>query len=109
MLVSTFKNSFMFSSINLRWAKPTVKSFSLVAALALTATMASGQVTDTIKKEAAPAAPKPADALPVAEKKAGWFDKISLRGYVQLRYNRLLETNSALRSPHDGPLATTRA
>jgi hypothetical protein len=64
--------------------------------------MASGQVTDTIKKEPAPAAPKPADALPVAEKKAGWFDKISLRGYVQLRYNRLLETNSALRSPHDG-------
>ncbi|MBL7975270.1 MAG: porin, partial [Candidatus Kapabacteria bacterium] len=26
-----------------------------------------------------------------AEKK--WFDKISLRGYTQIRYNRLLETN----------------
>lgn len=26
-----------------------------------------------------------------------WYDKISLRGYVQIRYNRLLETNSQLK------------
>lgn len=26
-----------------------------------------------------------------------WFEKISLRGYAQLRYNRLFETNSALK------------
>lgn len=26
-----------------------------------------------------------------------WFEKISLRGYTQIRYNRLLETNSALK------------
>ncbi len=30
-----------------------------------------------------------------AEKK--WFDKISLRGYTQVRYNRLLETNAQLK------------
>jgi hypothetical protein len=35
---------------------------------------------------------KPAETLP---KK--WFEKISLRGYTQLRYNRLLETNPALK------------
>lgn len=26
-----------------------------------------------------------------------WFEKISLRGYAQLRYNRLFETNPALK------------
>lgn len=36
---------------------------------------------------------KPA-AKPVAEKK--WFETISVRGYVQARYNRLLETNPNL-------------
>lgn len=28
---------------------------------------------------------------------AKWYDNISLRGYVQVRYNRLLETNAALK------------
>ncbi|HEX8549119.1 MAG TPA: porin, partial [Cytophagaceae bacterium] len=32
---------------------------------------------------------------PAPDKK--WYDDISIRGYVQLRYNRLLETNSKLR------------
>ena len=26
-----------------------------------------------------------------------WYDKISLRGYAQIRYNRLLETNDKLK------------
>ena len=30
-------------------------------------------------------------------KKLGWFDKISLGGYVQLRYNRLFETNPEMK------------
>jgi hypothetical protein len=41
---------------------------------------------------------------PSTEKKEGssssakkWYDKISLRGYAQLRYNRLLETNDKLK------------
>lgn len=34
----------------------------------------------------------------VTEKKQQWYDKIQLRGYVQVRNNRLFETNSDLRS-----------
>ncbi|AKQ45929.1 porin [Rufibacter radiotolerans] len=33
--------------------------------------------------------------------KKAWYDKISLRGYVQIRYNRFLETNSSLRTDYD--------
>jgi hypothetical protein len=32
------------------------------------------------------------------EKKSGWYEKISIRGYVQVRYNRLFETNPDLKS-----------
>ena len=37
-----------------------------------------------------------ADATPKSKK---WYDTINIRGYTQLRYNRLLETNSDLESP----------
>ena len=33
--------------------------------------------------------------------KKHWYEKIDLRGYVQVRYNRLLETNPLLQSGHD--------
>lgn len=32
------------------------------------------------------------------EKKTNWYDKIQVRGYVQVRYNRLFETNPELKS-----------
>lgn len=32
------------------------------------------------------------------EKKSNWYDRIQLRGYVQIRYNRLFETNPELKS-----------
>ncbi len=32
------------------------------------------------------------------EKKSNWYDKIQVRGYVQVRYNRLFETNPNLKS-----------
>lgn len=32
-----------------------------------------------------------------AKAKSKWYDKISIRGYMQVRYNRLLETNSLLK------------
>ena len=36
---------------------------------------------------------------PVVEtKKANWYDKISIRGYTQVRYNRLFETNPNLKN-----------
>jgi hypothetical protein len=94
----------MFSSINSRRAIAGVKSFSLLGAFVLSATMTFAQVTDTIKKDTVQVVPKTADPLPVEEKKSAWYEKISLRGYVQVRYNRLLETNSALRSPHDASI-----
>ncbi len=34
----------------------------------------------------------------VSEKKTNWYDKIQVRGYVQVRYNRLFETNPDLKS-----------
>ncbi|WP_207428259.1 porin [Pedobacter sp. SYSU D00535] len=36
------------------------------------------------------------DAVKSAEKKSEWYEKISIRGYVQVRYNQLLETNPNL-------------
>ena len=42
------------------------------------------QVKDTVEK------------APV-EKKTQWYDKLSIRGYAQLRYNRLFETNPDLK------------
>jgi hypothetical protein len=34
----------------------------------------------------------------ITEKKSNWYDKIQIRGYVQVRYNRLFETNPDLKS-----------
>ncbi|MES2558567.1 MAG: porin [Bacteroidota bacterium] len=31
------------------------------------------------------------------EKKSNWYDNVSIRGYMQVRYNRLLETNDQLK------------
>lgn len=38
------------------------------------------------------------ETVATAEKKVQWYDKIQLRGYVQVRYNRLFETNPNLKS-----------
>lgn len=45
---------------------------------------------DSLAKKAAPTVAKPASS-------SKWYDKLSLRGYAQFRYNRLLETNPDLR------------
>lgn len=48
--------------------------------------------TDSVKQvtvQEAPVSEKP--------KKKGWYEIISIRGYAQVRYNRLLETNSQLK------------
>lgn len=37
----------------------------------------------------------------ITTKKEHWYDKISLRGYTQFRYNRLLETNDQLKFDGD--------
>ncbi len=73
---------------------------------------ASGQTStpdSLLKKALVPAAPSTSkvetipieQAVPTASKAqtppAKWYDKLSLRGYAQFRYNRLLETNPALK------------
>lgn len=43
---------------------------------------------------------KPAETLlaKIEEKKSHWYDKINIRGYVQVRYNRLFESNPNFKS-----------
>lgn len=48
---------------------------------------------------AAPSAPATSPAAPPPQKH--WFDRYSIRGYSQLRYNRLGATNDLLVSEHD--------
>ncbi len=61
----------------------------IASAIILISTLAS--YSQTISSEATPETKKEV----VATKK--WYDKISLRGYTQIRYNRLLETNEKLK------------
>lgn len=49
---------------------------------------------DTLVKPTTPVEPAKVEEV----KKSHWFDKINIRGYVQVRYNRLFETNSNLKS-----------
>ncbi|UPT72755.1 MAG: OprO/OprP family phosphate-selective porin [Elusimicrobiota bacterium] len=74
------------------------KPLRLIAALLLAAFAASASAAETssiqdleerlLKLEA---------AVPAASSEKPWFDKISLRGYIQLRYNRLFESNDQLK------------
>ncbi|GAB4146984.1 MAG: OprO/OprP family phosphate-selective porin [Bacteroidia bacterium] len=61
--------------------------FTLILFLAASASFA--QLADTTTK--APSSPK----------KDHWYDKLSYRGYTQIRYNRLLETNPDLKFDSD--------
>ncbi len=63
----------------------------LVCLCACTSVFAQVSVSDTLRK---PVTPAVAPATPPPSK---WYDKISLRGYSQFRYNRLLETNPDLK------------
>lgn len=84
-----------------------MKTSSFLAALllvlsvpALTAEPGSLEdLRERLSKLEAAAAAAPAPAAAPAEKKAEkpWYDRISLRGYVQLRYNRFFENNGDLK------------
>jgi phosphate-selective porin len=54
---------------------------------AVESTMARGTAQDSLPKTSSPSTHSPAK----------WYDKISIKGYSQFRYNRLLETNSKLK------------
>ena len=64
--------------------------FLLIAFFCFCLVPAFAQQPDSIK-------PKPVSIL----KKDHWYDKISMRGYTQVRYNRLLETNPDLKFDGD--------
>ena len=59
------------------------KNIFIVVALLVLGTITNAQTTTEVKKEVTSPAKK-------------WFEAISLRGYMQVRYNKLLETNSDL-------------
>lgn len=56
-------------------------------------------VIETIPPSLSSGANPQANSTPieVAPKKTNWYDNISIRGYMQVRYNRLLETNAQLK------------
>lgn len=65
---------------------------------------------ETAAKPSAPEAPRPApeakdehkkDEHKDKEKEKHWYEKLSLKGYTQLRYNRLLESNEKYVTPGD--------
>lgn len=78
--------------------------FSCNFALLLTAVFLSYNASaQQISNTAIPASDTTAQVTAVqkeapTEKKSKWYDKISLRGYAQIRYNRLLETNDQLKA-----------
>ncbi|SIT90754.1 Phosphate-selective porin O and P [Pontibacter indicus] len=56
------------------------------------------QTTDSTAKATPVVVQQPApNAVQETPKKKAWYDRISLRGYAQVRYNRLLETNPNLK------------
>ena len=59
-------------------------AFLLPASIAAQVADTSGARLDSVQAPKPPAKPK------------AWYEKLSLRGYAQLRYNRLLETNEDL-------------
>lgn len=70
-----------------------INTFVCIFAMQLIAfaSTVSAQDTTTVKKPTVKEMPSP---QPAAKK---WYDQISLRGYTQVRYNRLLETNPDLK------------
>lgn len=84
---------------------------------AVTAAPASGEapITTGSATALAAAAPQPAAPAPVHEtkpKSKAWYDRITLRGYTQLRYNAFLDGDktapagvSRLRSVHDSSIS----
>ncbi|MFD2164074.1 porin [Paradesertivirga mongoliensis] len=67
-----------------------MRYLKLIAALVFVSFSALSQETKIDTATKVPEATKPAEA------KSEWYQKINLRGYAQVRYNRLLETNQDL-------------
>jgi hypothetical protein len=58
---------------------------------------AKAQTTDSTAQATSVVVQQAPSVVKEEPKKKAWYDKISLRGYAQVRYNRLLETNPDLK------------
>ncbi|MFC5271213.1 porin [Adhaeribacter terreus] len=75
--------------------------FSILIAFVLISGNATAQVMPPALKDSLRTAPSPDNIKPKPVVLPKWYQNISLRGYTQIRYNRLLETNSKLKSEYD--------
>jgi len=103
-MFSPIKQRTLFHTFNLSWLAFLVFLISPVQAQTTNAIQ-----SDTVKLPSGPllnAPPAAEVAKPAAATKTRWYDKIALRGYVQIRYNRLLESNPSLKSSHDASIGT---
>jgi len=75
---------------------------TLLIAISLMAGKLIAQQNDTIslikKPDSTAIQVAKVDPPKTEEKKTHWYDKLTLRGYVQVRYNRMFETNADLKS-----------
>lgn len=90
----------MFSPITKRLQTRVGLKLSALLLLTLSAKASFAQTTSSTVKDSILVGSTPAVSQP-EKKESHWYDKISLRGYLQVRYNRLLETNENLRSDYD--------
>jgi hypothetical protein len=88
------------------------KSAPPVAAAPAPAVDAASPPAAPVALAAAPAAPAAVPVSADAPKSKAWYEKLSLRGYTQMRYNGFLSGDdtapageSRLRSPHDSSIS----
>ena len=95
----------MFSPINKSFRNFFCLKLSIIGAFIGFSSVALAQNSKSAVKDSVQTDPKPIDKVEdqgaTETKKKIWFEQISLRGYVQFRYNRLLETNKNIRSEYD--------
>lgn len=90
----------MYSPTCSHFAKKLKKG--LLGSFILISGAATAQVTPPAADSVAKAAPLAEGSIALkTEKKSNWYDRISVKGYLQVRYSRLLETNSKLKFETD--------
>ena len=88
----------MFSPINKSLLPAALRKISLQIVFIFFSQATFAQIIPTLQDSV----PKPHELLKPAEtKKSHWYEKINFRGYVQIRYNRLLETNPGIKTDTD--------
>jgi hypothetical protein len=76
---------------------PRLAALTIACAIGLPTVLAGQRRAADDSTRRAPRADSTQPSAPAARK--AWYERLSLRGYAQIRYNRLLETNSELTCP----------